>query len=152
MSAVKPIPEGYHSVTPYLTVKGALQAIDFYVEAFDAKEALRMPAPGDLIGHAELMIGNSKIMIADEFPGMGNKGPQAFGGSPITIHLYVEDVDIVYERAVKAGAKAVQPVENKFYGDRGGSILDPFGHIWHISTHVEDVPLDELMKRAAAQP
>ena len=148
ISSVRPIPEGYHSLTPYLIVNDAAGAIAFYKEAFDASEVMRMPAPGGRVGHAELKIGDSRIMLADEFPDMGARGPKAFGGTPVSLHLYVEDVDAVMKRALAAGAKEVRPVKDQFYGDRMGSVTDPFGHAWHISTHKEDVPADELKRRA----
>jgi PhnB protein len=147
-SAVKPIPAGYHAVTPYLIVAGAAGAIDFYKKAFGAKEVMRMPGPGGRIGHAEIEIGGSRIMLADEFPDMNCKGPKAFGGSPVSIHLYVDDVDAVAERAVAAGAKPTQPVQDKFYGDRMGTLEDPFGHTWHVSTHKEDLSEAELRRRS----
>jgi PhnB protein len=147
MANVKPIPDGYSQVTPYLNVDGASAAIDFYSKVFGATERMRMPAPGDRIGHAELEIGDSLIMLADEHPEMGIRGPKAIGGSPVTIHVYVDDVDGVFELAVKEGATATRQVENQFYGDRSGQFEDPFGHRWSIATHVEDVPPDEMAKR-----
>lgn len=147
---VKPVPEGYHSATPYLIVDNAAKALDFYQRAFGAKELFRFDAPEGKIGHAEIQFGDSRIMLADEYPDMDAKSPRAFGGSPVSIMLYVEDVDAFVSKAVAAGAKLQRPVENKFYGDRSGTIEDPFGHTWHISTHVEDVPVEELHKRAAA--
>ena len=147
-SSVRPIPEGYHSLTPYLIVNDAAGAITFYQEAFGATEVMRMDAPGGRVGHAELRIGDSRIMLADEFPDMGARGPKAIGGTPVSLHLYVEDVDAVAKRAVAAGAKEVRPAKDQFYGDRLGTVEDPFGHVWHISTHVEDVPPDELKRRA----
>jgi PhnB protein len=149
MANVKPIPEGYPQVTPYLAVDGASDAIDFYTSVFGASERMRMAAPEGRIGHAELQIGDSLIMLADEFPDMGNRGPKTLGGTPVTISLYVEDVDDVFERAVKEGATALRPVENQFYGDRSGQFEDPFGHRWSVATHVEDVPPEEMEKRAA---
>ena len=149
MSA-KPIPEGYHSVTPYLIVDGAEKALAFYEKVFGATVAMRLDGPGGRIGHAEIRIANSVVMLADENPEMGARGPRSIGGSPVTLMLYIPDVDAVVERAVAAGAKLQRPVEDKFYGDRMGSIEDPFGHVWHVSTHVEDVPPDELERRAAA--
>jgi PhnB protein len=145
---VKPIPKGYHSVTPYLVLNDAAGAIEFYKTAFGASEVMRMEAPGGRVGHAEITIGNSKIMLADEFPDMGARGPRALGGSPVSLHLYVEDVDATTRKAIAAGAKEVRPVKDQFYGDRLGTVEDPFGHVWHISTHVEDVPPDELRRRA----
>jgi PhnB protein len=149
MANVKPIPEGYPQVTPYLVVDGASDAIDFYSKVFGATERMRMPGPDGKIGHAELELGDSLIMLADEVPGMGHRGPKAIGGTPVTISVYVEDVDDVYERAVKEGAAALRPVENQFYGDRSGQFEDPFGHRWSVATHVEDVPPDQMERRAA---
>jgi PhnB protein len=149
MATVKPIPEGYPQVTPYLAVDGADAAIKFYSDVFGATERVRMPAPGGKVGHAELRLGDSLIMLADEFPDMGSRSPKAVGGTPVTISVYVEDVDSVFDRAVRAGAKALRPVENQFYGDRTGTFEDPFGHHWSVATHVEDVPPDEMAKRMA---
>jgi PhnB protein len=149
MANVKPIPDGYPQVTPYLVVDGASAAIDFYSKVFGATERTRMPSPGDKIGHAELEIGDSLIMLADEHPEMGIRGPKALGGSPVTISVYVEDADVVFARAMEAGATATRQVENQFYGDRSGQFDDPFGHRWNVATHVEDVPPDEMGKRAA---
>jgi PhnB protein len=146
-ATVKPIPEGYEGATPYLIIKGATAAMDFYKKAFGATELMRMPAPGGTVGHAEIKIGKAIIMLADEYPAMNCKSPQAYGGSPVSIMLYVQDVDAFVDRAVVAGAKLLRPVKNQFYGDRSGSLEDPFGHQWHIATHVEDVPHDELAKR-----
>jgi PhnB protein len=150
MANVKPIPDGYPRVTPYLCVDGASDAIDFYSTVFDAEERVRMPAPGGKLGHAELAVGDSLIMLADEFPEMGAVSPKSVGGTPVTISVYVEDVDNVFERALEAGATALRQVENQFYGDRVAQFEDPFGHKWHIATHVEDVPPEEMEKRAAA--
>ncbi|HEV2493993.1 MAG TPA: VOC family protein [Terriglobia bacterium] len=147
---VKPIPEGYHTATPYLIVKGAADAIEFYKKAFGATELLRMGEPGGRIGHAEIKIGDSTIMLADEFPEMGALSPQSIGGSPVSILLYVEDVDRVFNQAVAAGAKVTRPVKDQFYGDRMGGLIDPYGHQWYVATHVEDVAPEELHKRAAA--
>jgi PhnB protein len=149
MAQVKPIPDGYPRVTPYLHVDGANAAIEFYSKVFGATERMRMPAPGGKIGHAELQIGNSVIMLADEFPDMNVRGPKAFGGTPVTVMVYVEDVDQAFARAIKGGAKEVRPVMDQFYGDRSGEFEDPFGHRWNVATHVEDVPPDEMAKRAA---
>jgi PhnB protein len=146
----KPIPQGYHAVTPYLSVQGAADAIGFYKKAFGAKEVMRMTGPGGTIGHAEIQIGDSRIMLADEFPEMNFRSPRAFGGTPVTIHLYVQNVDKVAEKAVAAGAKVLRPVADQFYGDRSASLEDPFGHVWHVATHVQDIPMKELKKRAAA--
>ena len=149
-SKVKPIPEGYHSSTPYLIIKNAADAIEFYKKAFGATELFRIDQPDGKIGHAEIKIGDSPIMLSDEFPEMGHRGPQSLGGSAVSLMLYVEDVDAVVNRATTAGAKLDRPVEDKFYGDRAGSLTDPFGHIWHIGTHKEDVSPQEMEKRAAA--
>lgn len=149
MGTVKPIPDGYPVVIPYLSVDGADAAIEFYAKVLGATERLRMPAPGGRIGHAELQLGDSVIMLSDAFPEMGQRTPKELGGSPVGIAVYVEDVDAVFERAVAAGATAVRPVEDQFYGDRTGSFDDPFGHRWSVSTHVEDVSPDEMARRAA---
>jgi PhnB protein len=148
--AVKPIPDGYHTVTPYLIVNGAASAIEFYKKAFGATELFRMPGPDGKIGHAEIKIGNSPIMLADEHPEMGFRGPKALGGSPVGILLYVEDVDKMAGQAVAAGAKVEKPVQDQFYGDRSGTFADPFGHRWTIATHKEDVSSEEMQKRMAA--
>jgi PhnB protein len=146
---VQPIPAGYHSVTPYLSIRGAAESIEFYKKAFGAKEIMRMPGPGGSIGHAEVRIGDSRIMLADEFAAMDFLSPKARGGTTVTIHVYMKDVDVAVARASAAGAKVVRPVQDQFYGDRTGSIEDPFGHIWHIATHKEDVSMPELKRRAA---
>jgi PhnB protein len=148
--AVKPIPEGYHTVTPYLIVKGAAQALDFYRRAWGAKESVRMPGPEGKIMHAEIQIGDSKLMLADEFPEMGAVSPQTIGGTPVGICLYVENVDALYQQAVAAGAKVERPLQNQFYGDRSATLSDPYGHKWTIATHVEDVPPQEMERRMAA--
>jgi PhnB protein len=145
----KPIPDGYHAVTPYLSVKGAAQAIDFYRRAFGAEEIMRMPAPGGAIGHAEIEIGGSRIMLSDEFPPMRFMGPKALGGTPVHLHLYVADADRVFLQATEAGAKVLKPVADQFYGDRTGTVEDPFGHVWHVATRKEDLPVAELQRRAA---
>jgi PhnB protein len=145
--AVKPIPEGYHTVTPYLVIKGAAAALEYYKKAFGARETVRMDGPGGTIGHAEMKIGDSNIMLADESPDMGHRGPKSVGGTPVSIVLYVEDVDAVFKRAVDAGGKSVRPVEDQFYGDRMGTLEDPFGHVWSIGTHIEDVAPDEMDRR-----
>lgn len=147
---VRPIPEGYESPTAYLYVDGAAAAIDFYRKAFGAKETARFPNPDGTIGHADLMIGGGHIMLADASPGMGIRGPEAFGGSPVSLCVYVEDVDEVVARAVAAGAKLTRPVADQFYGDRTGGLTDPFGHSWYFMTHVEDVSAEEMEKRMAA--
>jgi PhnB protein len=143
------IPAGYHSVTPYLAIKGASDAIEFYKKAFGAVEVLRMPGPGDTIGHAEVKIGDSRVMLADEFPDLNFFSPNHFKGSSIHIHLYVEDVDSVFNRALKAGAREVRPLRDEFYGDRTGSLEDPFGHVWHVASHVKDLSMEEITKAAA---
>jgi PhnB protein len=146
----KPIPDAYPRVMPYLIVDGASAAIDFYCSVLGARERMRMPAPGDRVGHAELELGDSVIMLADESPDADARGPRTVGGTPVLLHVYVEDVDSVFERAVQAGARALRPVEDRFYGDRSGQFEDPFGHRWDVSTHVEDVPPEEMAQRAAA--
>ena len=150
MPAVKPIPEGYPTLTPYLIVTDGAAAIAFYRQAFGAAERLRLDAPGGKIGHAELTIGDSVIMLADEYPEMGALSPASVGGTPVGLHLYVADVDAVTARAVAAGGKLRHPPENKFYGDRNSTVEDPFGHRWYLSTHVEDVAPEEIARRAAA--
>ena len=145
---VKPIPDGYHTATPYLIVNGAAAAIEFYKKAFGATELLRMAGPDGKIGHAEIKIGNSPIMLADEFPEMGAKSAKTLGGSPMFLMLYVENVDVLAAQAVAAGAKAIRPLQNQFYGDRSGTFEDPFGLWWTISTHVEDVPPEEMKRRS----
>jgi len=147
---VKPIPEGYHSATPYLVVDGAAKALDFYKHAFGATERMRLPAPGGRVGHAEINIGDSIIMLADEHREMGARGPRAYGGTPVSLVLYVADVDATVKKAVAAGGTLINPVEDKFYGDRMGTVEDPFGHRWHVATHQEDVPPAELARRVAA--
>jgi PhnB protein len=148
--AVKPIPDGYHSVTPYLIVRGGAQALEFYKKALGAKEVMRMPGPDGKVGHAEIRIGDSHIMLADEHPERGVVGPQALGGSPVGLCVYVENVDAVFDRAVSAGAKVVHPVKDQFYGDRSGTVDDPFGHRWTIATHKEDVSPEEMQRRMQA--
>jgi PhnB protein len=145
---VKAIPEGYHSVTPYLSVDGAAEAIRWYEQAFGAIEALRLPM-GDRIGHAEIRIGDSYVMLADEWPDMGMLGPRSRGGTTVGLMIYVEDVDAVFARAIEAGASEERAVQDQFYGDRSGTLIDPFGHRWTISTHVEDVAEDEIQRRMA---
>lgn len=146
--ATKPIPEGYHSVTPYLIVKGASRAIEFYKQAFGATELIRMEGPDGTLGHAEIKIGNSPVMLADEHPVMGFRSPQTLGGAAVSLMVYVDDVDEVFPRAVSAGAKELRPVQNQFYGDRSGTLEDPFGHVWTVSTHVEDLSTDEMVERS----
>jgi PhnB protein len=146
----KPIPEGYHTATPYMIISGAADAIEFYKKAFGATELFRFPAPGGKIGHAEIKIGDSPIMLADEYPEMGYKGPQSLGGSPVSLMIYVEDVDAIFNQAIAAGASVKEAVSDKFYGDRTGTLTDPFGHVWHVSTHKEDVSVEEMERRAKA--
>lgn len=147
---VKPIPDGYDTVTPYLIVDGAAKAIEFYKTVLGAAERLRLGELGGRVGHAELEIGGSVIMLADENPEIGAVGPRTVGGTPVGIMVYLPDVDAAVQRAAAAGARVVSPPENKFYGDRMAMIEDPFGHKWYLSTHVEDVPPDEIARRAAA--
>jgi len=144
-----PTPAGYRALTPYLIVKGAAKAIDFYTTVFGARERMRMPGPNGRIGHAEIEIADSVIMLADEFPQMNAKAPPGYGGSPVHLHLYVANVDEVVANAARHGSAILRHVEDQFYGDRTGTIQDPFGHVWHIGTHVEDVTPDELRRRAA---
>jgi len=146
---VKPIPDDYPRVSPSLSIDGAAEAIQFYVDVFGATERMRMDGPGGKVAHAELAFGDSVIMLADEFPEMDFVGPKTVGGTPVTLSLYVEDVDAVVDKAVAAGATLARPVEDQFYGDRVGQIEDPFGHRWHLATHVEDVAAEEMGKRAA---
>jgi PhnB protein len=149
MSKVSPIPQGYHSITPYLVIKGAAQAIEYYKKVFGATEVVRMNAPDGKVGHAELQIGDSRIMLADENPSMGAGYTSAasIGNSPVSLYLYLPDVDRVIERAATAGAKVLKPAQDQFYGDRSGFIQDPFGHLWGIATHVEDVSPEEMKER-----
>ena len=149
MAEVKPIPDGYPQVIPYLTIDGASAAIEFYAKVLGAKERLRMPGPDGKVGHAELEIGDSVVMLADEFPEMGGRSPKTIGGTPVTVMVYVEDVDATFGRALAEGATKERDVEDQFYGDRAGQFADPFGHKWFVATHVEDVPPDELARRAA---
>lgn len=144
----KPLPPGYRSVMPYLIIDGAAQAIEFYKKAFGATERMRMGAPGGKVGHAELQIGDSVIMLADEFPEMGARGPKTLGGTPVSFCIYVEDVDTQFPRAIAAGAKEARPLKDQFYGDRSGTLEDPFGHTWTIATHVEDLSPEEMARRA----
>ena len=151
----KPVPEGYHTVTAYLSVRGAAEAIAFYKKAFGASELTRMDMPGGKVGHAELQIGDSRIMLADEFPDMPDavaKSPRTLGGTTVGFNIYLENVDARFKQAVDAGATVKRPVQNQFYGDRSGTVEDPFGHVWTLATHVEDVPAEELKKRMAAMP
>ncbi|HEX8411234.1 MAG TPA: VOC family protein [Thermoanaerobaculia bacterium] len=148
--SVKHIPDGYHTAIPYLVVDGAAKALEFYTQAFGAKELMRMPGPEGKVGHAEIMIGDSHIMLADEHPEQGHRGPKSYGGSPVGIMLYVEDVDTMFRTALSLGATETRAVENQFYGDRMGSLTDPFGHNWMIATHVEDVSPEEMERRMKA--
>ncbi len=147
---VKPIPDGYASVTPYLIIDGAADAIEFYKNIFGAAERMRLARPDGKVAHAEIEIGGSVIMLADECPERGAKSPQSIGGSPVCLHLYVVKVDEVFVAAIAAGAQQLKPVENQFYGDRSGMFSDPFGHSWNVATHVEDVSPEELQTRMAA--
>ena len=147
--AVNPIPEGYPQVIPYLSIQGAGKAIDFYSNVFGFEEIVRMGGPEDKIGHAEMKLGDSVIMLSDEMPDMGNKSPKTIGGSPVTVCLYVEDVDSIYKKAIDNGATEITPLDNQFYGDRSGQFEDPFGHRWNVSSHVEDVSPEEMEKRMA---
>jgi PhnB protein len=148
---VKAIPEGYHSVTPYLIVDGAADALDFYARAFGAEEMLRFPM-GDRIAHAEIRIGDSVVMLADEFPDMGHLGPKSRGGASAGLMVYLPDVDAAYAKALAAGATELKPLQDQFYGDRSGSVTDPFGHQWTLATHVEDVSPEEMQRRMEAMP
>jgi PhnB protein len=150
MGNVKPVPDGYHNVTPYLYVRAAANAIDFYKNVFGAEEFVRMPGPDGRIMHAELRIGDSVVMLADENPHMGIMSPQTVGGHSGALHLYLENVDAVVEKALANGAKLLRPIKNQFYGDRSGTVLDPFGHMWSVATHVEDVSPEEMRKRMKA--
>lgn len=141
---LKPIPDGYHAITPYLCVDGASKAIDWYKRAFGARERMRMEMPGDKIGHAELALGDSVVMLADEYPEMDFLSPKTRGGTPVTIHFYVRKVDAAVERAVAEGAKVLRPLKDEFYGDRNCTLQDPFGHVWHLSQHVRDVSMKEM--------
>jgi PhnB protein len=149
-NTVQPIPEGFEGAIPYLSIKGAADAIEFYKKAFGATETMRMAGPDGRIGHAEIKIGKAKIMLADEHPEIGFVSPRTLGGSPVTIHIYVADVDALAAQAVSAGAKILRAVADQFYGDRSGGFEDPFGHVWHFATHIEDVSPEEMRKRAAA--
>jgi PhnB protein len=148
MTGVPPVPDGYPTVSPYLHVDGAAKAIEFYTGVFGAAERVRLGGPDGRIGHAELVIGDSVVMLADEHPEIGVRGPRAFGGSPLTLSIYVADVDATVALAVEAGATLTRPVEDRFYGDRTGMIEDPFGHVWSIQTHIEDVTPEEMGRRA----
>ena len=150
MAKVKPIPDGYPRVMPYLHINGAAEAIEFYGDIFGAKERMRMAGPDGKVGHCELELGDSVIMLSDEFPEMGAPSPKSVGGTPVTVMVYVDDVDTVFARAVDAGATSLRAVEDKFYGDRGGEFEDRWGHRWSVATHIEDVAPDEMARRVAA--
>ena len=147
---VKAVPEGQHSVTPYLIVKDAAKAIDFYKKAFGATELGRMDMPNGTIGHAEIQIGDSRVMLADECPQMNAHSPETYKGTSVTLVIYLEDVDTVFNNAIAAGGKATLPVQDQPWGDRMGTLTDPFGHVWSVATHIEDVPLEEVKKKLAA--
>jgi PhnB protein len=144
------IPAGYHTVTPYLAIKNAVKALEFYQQAFGAIETSKLMVPDGRLGHAEIRLGDSVIMLSDEFPEYGGKSPETLGGSPVSIHLYVADVDAFFKRALAAGAKERKPVMDQFYGDRSGQLEDPFGHLWWVATHKEDVAPEEMQKRVQA--
>ena len=150
MSTAKPIPDDYPRMSPYLCVDGADAAIAFYTEIFGGRERMRLSGPDGKVGHAELQIGDSVLMLSDEWPEMGVRGPGAYGGTAVTLAVYVDDADTVVARAVERGATVIRPVEDQFYGDRSGQVLDPWGHRWSIATHVEDVHPDEIARRATA--
>ena len=147
--AVKPIPDGYHSVTPYLIVGGAARALEFYQRVFGAVEKFRMEGPDGRVGHAEIQIGDSHLMLADEHPERNIRGPLSIGGNAMSLLLYVEDVDTQFQKAIEAGAQEKMPVQDQFYGDRSGTLTDPFGHVWTIATHKEDVSFEEMQRRIA---
>jgi PhnB protein len=149
-SKVKPIPDGHHTVAPYLAIKNAVSALEFYKKALGATETYKLILPDGRLGHAEIRLGDSLIMLSDEFPEFGGKAPESLGGSPVSIHLYVEDVDTFVKRAVAAGARELKPVADQFYGDRSGQIEDPYGHLWWVGTHKEDVAPEEMQKRVQA--
>ena len=146
--AVRPIPDGYHAVTPYLIVEGAARALAFYKDVFGATEHMRMAGPSGRVAHAEMRIGDSVVMLADEVPDMGYRGPKGYGGSAVSLMVYVDDVDATFQRALAAGAIERRAVQNQFYGDRSGTLEDPFGHTWTVSTHIEDLTPDEMIQRA----
>lgn len=149
MAKVNPIPEGYPRVMPYLAIDGATEALAWYQDVLGGTERMRMDGPGGTIGHAEIAFGDAVVMLADEYDDIGHIGPKKLGGTPVSICIYVEDVDAVFTKALQNGAKEIQPVEDKFYGDRAGTLEDPFGHKWNVMMHIEDVPPDEMDKRAA---
>lgn len=145
--SVKPIPDGYHSITPYLIVDGGQQALEYYQQAFGAEVEMLMPGPEGKVMHAEFRVGDSKVMLADEFPEHGALSPKSVGGTPVSLALYVEDVDSVFSKAVQAGGNELRPVQDQFYGDRMGTLEDPFGHKWTVGTHIEDVTPEEMAQR-----
>jgi PhnB protein len=150
MSTAKAIPSGHRTVTPYLAIKNAAKAVEFYKNAFGATESYKLMLPDGRLGHAEIRLGDSMIMLADEFPEYGGKAPETLGGSPVSIHLYVDDVDAFFTKALDAGAKELKPVMDQFYGDRSGQLEDPFGHLWWVATHKEDISSEEMQKRVQA--
>jgi len=147
MAKVRAVPEGYHAITPILIVTDAAQALDFYRSAFGAEETVRMPGPDGRVMHAEMRLADSVFMLGEESPEMGARGPKSYGGSPVTLYVYVEDVDSAWDQAVKAGAKEISPLTNMFWGDRTGRLEDPFGHRWSLSQHIEDPTPEEMQKR-----
>jgi PhnB protein len=146
---VSHVPAGYHTVNPYITVRGAAKAIEFYKAAFGATEIMRFEGPGGVVAHAEIEVGGSRIMLADEMPEWGNRGPESLGGASGGLCVYLPEVDKAFSRAVAAGAKEFKPVANQFYGDRSGTVIDPFGHVWTLATHIEDVSVEEMQRRCA---
>jgi uncharacterized glyoxalase superfamily protein PhnB len=148
----KPIPDGFGTLTPHITVKGARKAIEFYKKAFGAEELGTHAMPDGTVMHSALRIGDSMLMLNDEFPQMGAKGPQSLGGTPVTLHLFVQDVDKAFDRAMQAGAKQIMPVADQFWGDRYGIVADPFGHQWSIATHKRDVTPEDMKKAMASMP
>lgn len=149
--SVKPIPDGYHSVTPYLIIKGAADAIEFYKNAFGATELMRLPGPEGKIMHAEIKIGNSPVMLADEFPEMDIVSPSSLGNSPVGLNIYTEDAETMFIKALELGAKVKRPLADQFYGDRSGTVVDPYGHVWTVATHVEDLSPEEINRRFEEQ-
>lgn len=147
--SVSPIPQGFHSITPYLVVRGAAKAIEFYQTAFGATEVMRLEMQPGVIGHAEILIGDSHVMLSEEFPNMGFRSPESLGGTAVSLLIYVADADELFDRALMAGAKLVRPLVDQFYGDRSGMLADPFGHTWNIATHIEDVTPEEMSRRMA---
>jgi PhnB protein len=146
---VSHIPAGYHTITPYITVRGGVKALEFYKQAFGATEIMRFQAPDGSIAHAEIEIGGSRVMLGDEMPAWGNRGPETLGGASGGLMIYLPNVDAAFARAIAAGAKEFKPVQDQFYGDRSGTVIDPFGHVWTLSTHIEDVSMDEMHRRCA---